>query len=227
VLTLTTLNASSQMMAPEWIRGRAMSLYTLSFSGVFPIGSIIAGSLADVIGAGNAMAVLTAATVALGVLAPRFKLPVLGDIRPPEFSADRRSPHHAETEGGPVMVLNTWTVAHTDVAAFLALMSEVRLIRLRTGAYRWRMYRNADDPHRLTEVFLCRSWEEHLAQHRRIDDDSVAVIRRARAFDETEDGPASRHLVALDVDHPEHWEPLMIAHEEFHRTDGSIPLERS
>ena len=71
VLTLTTLNASSQMMAPEWIRGRAMSLYTLSFSGVFPIGSIIAGSLADVIGAGNAMAVMTAATVALGLLAPR------------------------------------------------------------------------------------------------------------------------------------------------------------
>jgi hypothetical protein len=212
------------MMAPEWIRGRAMSLYTLSFSGVFPIGSIIAGSLADLVGAGRAMAILTAATTGLGIVAPRFHLPILAEIEPPEFNEDRRTPAHADTEGGPVMILNTWTIARSEVEEFLALMSEIRLIRLRTGAYRWRMYRNADDPHRLTEVFLCRSWEEHLAQHRRIDDASAALIRNARSFDTT-DGPGSRHLVAIDVDHPDEWEPLMIAHQEFHLTDGSVPLD--
>ena len=225
VLTLTTLNASSQMMAPEWIRGRAMSLYTLAFSGVFPIGSIIAGALADLIGAGRAMTLLTAATTGLGVMAPRFRLPILGEIEAPEFNEDRPAPEHVDTEGGPVMVLNTWTISRADLAPFLELMSDIRLIRLRTGAYRWRLYRNADDPHRLSEMFLCRSWEEHLAQHRRIDDASAALIRKARDF-ATDGGPTSRHLVAVDVDHPEDWEPLIVAHEEYHRVDGSVPLDR-
>lgn len=226
VLTLTTLNASSQMMAPEWIRGRAMSLYTLAFSGVYPIGSIISGGLADLTDAGTSIVVLCAATAGLGVLAPRFRLPALGEIVAPEFTEDRSSSTHIDTEGGPVMVLNTWTVAREDLEEFLEVMAEIRLVRLRTGSYRWRLYRNADNPHRISEMFLCESWEQHLAQHRRIDDASAALIRTARAFDQTGE-PLSRHLVAIDVDHPEDWEPLMIAHEEYHRTDGSVPLERS
>lgn len=226
VLTLTTLNASSQMMAPEWIRGRAMSLYTLAFSGVFPLGSIVSGGLADLTGAGEAIVVMCAITTGLGILAPRFRLPALGEIVAPEFNEERRISDHVATEGGPVMVLNTWHIARNDLEQFLEVMSEIRLVRLRTGSYRWRLYRNADNPHRISEMFLCESWEQHLAQHRRIDDASAALIRRARSFD-TEGGPVSRHLVAIDIDHPEEWEPLIAAHEEYHRTDGSIPLEPS
>jgi MFS family permease len=226
VLTLTTLNASSQMMAPEWIRGRAMSLYTLAFSGVYPIGSIVSGALADLTDAGTSIVILCAATTVLGVLAPRFRLPALGEIVVPEFTEDRSASTHIDTEGGPVMVLNTWTIAREDLEEFLEVMAEIRPIRLRTGSYRWRLYRNVDNPHRISEMFLCESWDQHLAQHRRIDDASAALIRKARAFDQTGE-PSSRHLVAIDVDHPEDWEPLMIAHEEYHRTDGSVQLDRS
>ena len=120
------------------------------------------------------------------------------------------------------MIANTWQIDRADLEEFVELMSEVRNVRLRTGAYRWRLYRNSEDPHRITEVFVCVSWDEHLAQHRRIDDVSAELIRRARSFDQ-EGGPRSRHLVAVDVDHPD-WEPLIAAHEEYHRTDGSIPL---
>ena len=96
-------------------------------------------------------------------------------------------------------------------------------MRLRTGAYRWRLYRNASDPHRLSEIFLTVAWNEHLAQHGRIDDASADLIRHARSFD-TGEGTMTRHLVAVDVDDPDDWEPLLAAHEEFHRKDGSIPL---
>jgi MFS family permease len=222
VLTLTTVNASSQLMAPEWIRGRAMSLYTLAFSGIYPIGSILSGALADVIGAGSAMVAFSGAALVLGLLAPRFRLPSLAEIHTPEYTEDRPAPPHVDTEGGPVMIANTWQIDRADLEDFVALMSEIRKVRLRTGAYRWRLYRNSEDPHRITEVFVCVSWEEHLAQHRRIDDASAQLIRRARSFDR-DGGPRTRHLVAVDVDHPE-WEPLIAAHDQYHRTDGSIPL---
>lgn len=223
VLTLTTLNASTQLLAPEWVRGRAMSLYTLAFSGLFPIGSIAAGWMADRIGAGGADIVFSSAGTLLGLLAPRFRIPALQEIESPEYEEDRVPPAHIETEGGPVMVINTWQVDRADLEEFLDVMNEVRQVRLRTGAYRWRLYRNVDDPHRLSEMFLCVSWEEHLAQHRRIDDQSAALIRRARTYDRG-GGPSSRHLVAVDVESPQDWAPLIAAHEEYHRTDGSIPL---
>ena len=222
VLTLTTVNASSQLMAPEWIRGRAMSLYTLAFSGIYPIGSILSGALADVIGAGSAMVAFSASAIVLGFLAPRFRIPTLAEIDTPEYTEDRPAPPHVDTEGGPVMIANTWQIDRADLEEFVALMSEIRRVRLSTGAYRWRLYRNSEDPHRITEVFVCVSWEEHLAQHRRIDDASAKLIRKARSFDR-DGGPRSRHLVAVDVDHPE-WEPLIAAHDQYHRTDGSIPL---
>ena len=223
VLTLTNLNATAQLMAPEWIRGRAMSLYSLAFGGILPLGSIVGGIVADAVGTGAAMVVMSIGTVALGVAAPAFKIPSLDEVESPEFSAERQTPIHDETmEGGPVIVLNTWTIDDGDFVEFTELMNEIRMVRLRTGAYRWSLFRNASAPTRLTELFAIGSWEEHLAQHRRIDDASAALIARARAFDRA-DGPVTRHLIAIDVEDPPNFDQLLLTHERMHQTDGSIP----
>ena len=223
VWTLTTTNATAQLMSPEWVRGRAMSLYSLAFVGILPLGSILAGVVADLIGAGAAIVVLSIGSIVLGIAAPRFGIPALADVVTPEFSEEHEAEGHVQTEGGPVMIVNTWMIDGQNLDEFLNVMTEVRLVRLRTGAYRWRLYRNASDPHRLSEIFLTVSWNEHLAQHSRIDDASADLIRHARSFD-AGDGPMTRHLVAIDVDDPDDWEPLLASHEEFHRKDGSIPL---
>jgi hypothetical protein len=161
--------------------------------------------------------------VALGVAAPAFKIPSLDEVESPEFSAERQPPIHDETmEGGPVIVLNTWTIDDGDFVEFTELMNEIRMVRLRTGAYRWSLFRNASAPTRLTELFAIGSWEEHLAQHRRIDDASAALIARARAFDRA-DGPVTRHLIAIDVEDPPNFDQLLLTHERMHQTDGSIP----
>ncbi|MGH8871291.1 MAG: MFS transporter [Acidimicrobiia bacterium] len=223
VLTLTNLNATAQLMSPEWIRGRAMSLYSFSFVGILPIGSILSGVLADGVGTGPAIVILCSAAVVLGALVPLFHIPSLDEIQSPEFSAERAAPLHDETaEGGPVLVLNTWKIDQDDFEEFTAVMNLVRLVRLRTGAYRWRLLRNVSDPIRLTELFAVGSWEEHLVQHRRIDDASADVIARARSFDRAE-GPVTRHLISIDVEDPPHFEELVRTHREMHQSDGSIP----
>ena len=102
-------------------------------------------------------------------------------------------------------------------------MKQVRLVRLRTGAYRWRLYRDAANPHHLTELFLTVSWEDHLAQHRRIDDAGATIIRKARELDVNR-RPTTVHRIAVDVADPENWDELYQAHAEHHERDGSIPL---
>lgn len=222
VWTLATLNATAQLMSPEWVRGRAMSLYSLSFVGMLPLGSILAGWVADRVGAGGAEIILSAGAMLLGLFASGFRIPPLSEVESPEFERRPPMPEHVDTEGGPVMVVNTWVLDRDEVEPFLELMNQIRLVRLRTGAYRWRLYRDAGDPYRISEVFLTVSWEEHLAQHRRIDDASADLLRRARQFGR--EGPVTRHLVAVDVEHPEDWQRLVSTHAEFHARDGSIPL---
>jgi len=227
VWTLATLNATAQLMSPEWVRGRAMSLYTLSFVGVLPLGSILAGWIADRIGADGAYILLGLVGIAVGlVVAPALRIPSLGDVETPEYDENRTQPDHVVTVGGPVLVTTNWNVDHHRLDEFLEVMQEVRLVRLRTGAYRWRLYRDADNPHRLTELFLIVSWEEHLAQHRRIDDAGAAVLRRARRLD-IDESPRTTHRIAVDVEHPENWGELIKAHAEYHERDGSVPLDPS
>ncbi len=223
LLTLTDLRAIAQLMSPTWIRGRTMSMYTLSFGGILPVGSIIAGVIADWVGTSGAIVFMSLGTLTLGLFAPLFRIPKLDDVVAPEFSQDRLAPIHDDTvAGGPVVVLNSWRIDETDFDDFVEAMNQVRLVRLRTGAYRWRLFRNASDPHNLVELFLVASWEEHLAQHRRIDDTSAELIADARRFDRA-DGPRTRHLIAIDVEHPPDFDELVHTHDEMHLSDGSIP----
>ncbi|MCI0425115.1 MAG: MFS transporter [Actinobacteria bacterium] len=224
LLTLSTLNATAQMMAPEWIRGRAMSMYNLAFAGM-PLGSILAGRVADQIGTPGALVAFSVGSVLLGLVAPRFGVPRLDDIEAPMFSNGAPEPVHPETvlEGGPVIVLNTWHIDEGDYPGFARVMNQLRLVRLSTGAYRWRLMRDVSDPTRFTELFAVRSWEEHLAQHSRIDDASADLIRRAREFDRA-GGPRNRHLVAVDVAEIADFEEMVATHAEMHRVDGSISL---
>lgn len=228
LLTLSTLNTTAQLMAPEWIRGRAMSLYTLAFAGITPLGAILSGVVADQVGTAGTLVAFSLGSIALGLATPRFGVPRPEDVESPEFTNVDSTTAHQGThiEGGPVVVLNTWVIDEEDYPRFLMVMGQLRLVRLSTGAYRWRLMRNVSDPIRITELFANHSWEEHLAQHRRIDDASANVIRRARQFDRR-GGPVTRHLIAVDVAEAIDsldFEVMVATHEEMHRTDGSIPL---
>ncbi len=225
VWTTTTLNSTAQLLSPRWVRGRTMSLWSLAFAGVYPIGAILSGAVADALDTASAYVLISMACIGLGAVATRSGIPVLAEIIPPEFDSTQPAPEHVETlDSGPVMVLNTFAIEPDQVEEFLEAMNELRLVRLRTGAYRWRLYRDASDPKRLTEMFLVVSWREHLNQHRRIDDASAALIRKARSFDQG-GGPRARHLLAVDIESPPDFDSLIATHEHMHETDGSIPLE--
>lgn len=230
VWSLTNLNATIQMLSHSWVRGRALSLYTLAFSGVWPIGSLLAGAIAEEISAHYAVAVLCSGAVVVGLVA--LRLPIVGveQVHAPEVPEDYDlTPHgDAELAGGPVLVLNTWTIDEAQLDGFLAAMAELRKVRLRTGAFRWRLYRHFEDPRRMTEAFSLETWDEHMRQHQRIDTVDVDVIRWARSFD-VADGPRARHLVGFEVADSRHrpdWEELTVHHRHLHDTEemGVIPL---
>lgn len=215
VWTLSTLNATTQLLAPAWVRGRVMGLYTLAFLGFVPLGSIVAGVLGDAIGVPEAFVILSSAAVVLGVVTAWLPLPVLGEVAARSGSVDPVGhdphwPHPAEVRGGPVTVITTYRLADRDLAAFLDVMSRLRVVRLRTGAHRWRLYRDVADPHRVSEFYILPTWEQHLTQLARLDQADLDLIRTARSFDRSghEGGPQVAHLAAIDVTSQPTWDDL-------------------
>ncbi len=211
VWTLSTLNATVQLLAPPWVRGRAMSMYMLAFSGILPVGALISGAIGLAAGPGTTMAWMSAAGVLVGLATTRLPIPSLAEVTDIEHHSDfTPSPHAAAVSGSPVLVITTWAIADEDLEPFLETMSRVRRMRLRTGTLHWRLYRTVENVHRMSEVMVFATWEDHLAQHRRVDAETATLFRQARAFDRT-GGPVSMHLAGVDVVHIDElpdWEDL-------------------
>ena len=70
----TSTNTLIQLLSPGRLRGRIMSIYVFTSIGISPIGSLIAGGVAELIGAPATLAaggVLTVAALLLVALVPR------------------------------------------------------------------------------------------------------------------------------------------------------------
>jgi predicted MFS family arabinose efflux permease len=67
IMLVAGCNTALQLAAPDELRGRVMSLYTLIWGGVFPIGSFCVGSISEAWGV--SMAFLTMGAFALALLA--------------------------------------------------------------------------------------------------------------------------------------------------------------
>jgi MFS family permease len=76
VLMVATINTLLQHLSSDAMRGRVMSIYSTAFLGLPPIGSLIAGLLADVVGATRAIVgmAVAAAIAAIYVYATRQRL---------------------------------------------------------------------------------------------------------------------------------------------------------
>jgi hypothetical protein len=71
----------------------------------------------------------------------------------------------------------------------------VRRSRLRTGAVRWGLFRDGEQPGRFVEAYVVPSWDEHLRQHTgRLTGADRAAEERAQAL--ADGPPQASHLLS-------------------------------
>jgi MFS family permease len=192
----STLQAELQLVLPTWVRARGFAIFTVIFGGAQVGGALLWGLVAD--RAGLQPTVLLAAVVMLaGAVAGMFwRVPETGhvDPEPAVYWPDARLAFDPEPDTGPVLVAVRYTVAPQRQAAFLEAMDHLRRSRRRTGATRWELYRDGEQPDRFVEMFTVASWEEHLRQHEgRLTGSDQEVEEVAQAFS---DPPArGEHLL--------------------------------
>jgi len=68
ILSIAAINTMIQTIADEDKRGRVMSFYSVALMGTYPIGNLLAGSVASGIGIPNTLLIGGAITIVSGIL---------------------------------------------------------------------------------------------------------------------------------------------------------------
>ncbi|MBM2622307.1 MFS transporter [Actinoplanes sp. LDG1-06] len=196
---VSRMNASLQLLLPNWVRARGFGIYQVVFAGAQAVGALLWGQVAEV--SGLPATFVAAAVVMLLGTATVFWLPVHehddADRSPAIYWSEPHIMLEPHLDEGPILVTAVYRVREEKAADFSEAMDAVRLTRLRTGATRWGLFRDGEDPIRYVEVYQVPTWEDHLRQHEgRLTGSDEQAENRAVALAE---GPAEvTHLLPTD-----------------------------
>jgi MFS family permease len=197
----SNLNSTAQLLLPNWTRARGLSLLTLAYQAAYVVGSLLFGAVAEWANVQTAFAVAGAGAIAgaLAGLGP-LALPGLPDVSPVRYWPDPDVVVEPGPRAGPVLVIVEWRIDPDRATEFAQAMQPVGRARRQTGATRWGLLQDADDPALLLETFTVANWSEHLRQHleRGIESDKD-LEAAARAFLTDSQAPRARHLLPPDI----------------------------
>ena len=204
--TMSTLNVSVQLTSPGWVQARSLGMYQMVFQGGLALGSVVWGAVAEHTSVTTAMA--SSAALMTLALPLTLRLHVLRGT-PPDLSPyqwKRPVPHlqlEPSPEDGPVRILVDYTVPLERYNEFVIAVHKLRDVRLRTGAIRWGIFRDGNDPQRLEESFVMESWLDYLRSRERMTTADAELLQAVRAIHKGEELPKVTHQVyAKEVEEP-------------------------
>jgi len=181
--TMASLNTAVQISVPAWVQARALGTYLMTFQGGLALGSVLWGSIAE---RSSTSAALMCAAFGLAATFPfvrRFRVLKGGvpDTTPhqsnraapqlvpfPASASDTDAEASDPALAGPVRISIRYRVPLDNYAEFTRVVHQLRRVRLRGGALRWGIYRDAADPEHLNETFIMESWLDYLRSRERV-----------------------------------------------------------
>jgi MFS family permease len=199
-VAMTVFNVATQLSVPEWVQGRALSVYQVVLQGGMAGGSVLWGWLAGRQGVREAI-LYAAAAVAVGLLTIlRFRLADDAELDLGQYSRPApRTAFDIDLESGPVLVTIEYRIDPKRAREFTAVMRMMRPIRLRDGAFFWGLFFDAAEPQRFIEYFGVESWAEHVRQHERGVAADLAVESLARSYHVGDSPPVVTHQLSAQA----------------------------
>lgn len=198
--SMSTLNVSVQLAAPSWVAARALGVYLMTFQGGMALGSIVWGAIAQRTSVPTTL--LTAASGMALSLPFLLRIPILKGALPDltPYKTKRPLPALAaapDPEDGPVRISIDYRVHPETLPAFTEAIYQLKGVRLRDGAVRWAIYRDANDPEHIIETFIMESWLEYLRSRERFTAADQACRERVWALHAGPEPPRISHQVWL------------------------------
>jgi MFS family permease len=201
--TMSTINTSVQLAVPPWVTARALGTYLMTFQGGMALGAILWGGLAERYSTTAAFTVSAIGLAGTLPLVMRFRI-LAGptpDFTPYQFKVPAPElvgidlEHLPDPHEGPVRISIEYNIPIECYPDFTHAIHELRDVRLRDGAIRWGIYREASDPTHLNETFIMESWLDYLrARERRTTADSL-IRDRVYALHQGAEPPRVTHQI--------------------------------
>jgi MFS family permease len=182
VCTANTLSVSVQMVLPDWVRARGMSMYQMAVMGSSALGAALWGQIATV----SSLTVSLTIAALTGSVSMLIALRRMKDQRLEEDLTPSREFKMPTTDSPPqsgqVVVTFEYLIDPSRATAFVKLMQDSRRSRLRQGALSWDLLHDLAEPGRYIEQIVDESWTEHLRRFDRVTAADVALRDRKLAF---------------------------------------------
>lgn len=203
VAAASTTQAAAQLVAPAWVRARALSIYQLWWNGALALGTMMWGILGDRIGLQPSMLTAAALGAVLAVSVRRYGLDGASiasaptpEMPQPEAPAPELASQLPDSRGR-ILEMMAYRVAPGDRGRFLTAMAEVQHVRGRAGAVDWHLYEDVAHPDGWIEVWCMQNWTDHLREAIRLSDEDRQVLASVRPFHKA-DAPAPSRYLAVD-----------------------------
>ncbi len=201
--TMSSINTSVQLAVPPWITARALGTYLMTFQGGMALGAVLWGLVAEHFRTPVALGCAGAGLLVTLPLVHRFRIlqgPAL-DFTPYQFR--RPAPElvgigagaAVDPSEGPVRISIEYRVPLECYSDFTHAIHELRAVRMRDGAVRWGIYREANDPTHLNETFIMESWIDYLRSRERMTAADAAVRDRVYALHRGDHPPKVTHQI--------------------------------
>lgn len=174
----SSINFTVQMLAPNWVKARTLSIYQTSMFGGTMVGSWLWGHVATASSVPYALVAAGFFGLVTPVLALRFRAPSVEnvDLTPADLGPMPAAALELTPGSGPLLISIEYEIAAERVAQFIAAMREVRRIRRRDGAVGWRLYQDVVNPRQWTESYELPTWTDLLRlRERRLAADVLAI----------------------------------------------------
>jgi MFS family permease len=182
--TMSTLNVSVQLSVPAWVYARALGVYLMAFQGGLAMGSVVWGAIAQ---RSSTRVSLICAAIGLGASIPFMQRihilkGLLPDLTPYQWKKPLPGFATPKMDEGPVRISVDYRIREQDYVEFTRAIHLLEGVRLRGGAVRWGIYRDAADPEHLNETFIMESWLDFLRSRERMTEADQAIRRRVYAM---------------------------------------------
>lgn len=198
IAVVSTYNTAVQLLVPDWVKARAMAIYQMALYGGLALGSVVWGAVAESAGVAATLAASGVALVVGALWALRLRIPdiALVDLRPgPPRKVDLPAPP-IDPRRDAVMVVIEYRIGPEQERDFIRCTARLREVRLRNGASRWSLFRDAADRLKWSEIYFVDSWYEHLRLLARLTAADRELIDKVGRLHQGPPPPAVRHAIS-------------------------------
>ena len=168
----------------------------MTFTGAQALAAPIWGQIAQHVSLAAAVWIASGLLLVVGLVGFAWHFPESEqlDRAPLAYWSETELLEEPDPDAGPIQVVVEYVVPQERQSEWLSAMTDMRRSRLRSGAFRWELYRVGERADTFMEIFAVPSWAEHQSQHDiRLTAQDQAIEELAFYF--VSKPPAASHLL--------------------------------